>query len=191
VGNQWPTDAKRVTVELPDGDIDKVADSKESFATAQYRDLSDSAKLSAPAYEKQNSGVELSVSGKQAKSHSAIKRVVRYDELIIDNNFKGHLTRFVGFALNLFTHFLAGNAASRSSLSASAKKQKAPVDQRIRVKEAAYVVASTVDNTAHGEAAMFTSHAAAQDFLRAEAARSPALADALHVIPAAEMQEAA
>jgi len=191
VGNQRPTDAKRVTVELLDADIGKVADSKESFATAQYRDLSDSAKLSAPAYEKQNSGIELSVSGKQTKSHSAVKRVVRYDELIIDNNFKGHLHRFVGFALNLFTHFLAGNAASRSSLSALAKKQKAPVDQKIKVKEAAYVVASNVNNTAHGEAALITTHAAAQDFLRAEAARSPALADTLHVIPAAEMQEAA
>jgi hypothetical protein len=191
VGNQRPTDAKRVTVEILDADIGKVADARESFASAQYRNLSDSAKLSAPAYEKQNSGVELSVSGKQIKSHSAIKRVVRYEEIIIDSNFKGHLKRYVGFALNLFAHFLAGNAASRSTLSAMAKKQKAPVDQKIKVMEALYVVASNVDNTAHGEAAMFTSHAAAQDFLRAEAAQSPALATTLHVIPVTEMQEAA
>lgn len=191
VGNQRPTDARRVTVELLDADISKVGDSRESFATAQYRDLSDSAKLSAPAYEKQNSGVELSVSGRQLKSHSAVKRVVRYEEIIIDNNFKGHILRFVGFALNLFAHFLKGNAASRSTLSAAVKTQKAPVNQKIKVNDALYVVASNVDNTAHGEAAMFTSHAAAQDFLRAKSVRSPALAGTLHVIPTAEMQEAA
>ena len=191
VGNQRPTDATRVTLEILDADVGKVADSKEQFATAQYKELSDSKKLSSPAYEKQNSGVVLSVLGEQLKTHSAVKRVVRYEEIIIDNNFKGHIFRFVGFALNLFTHFLAGNAASRSSLSAAVKTQKAPVDQKIKIKDALYVVASNVNNTAHGETTQFVSHAEAQDFLRAESARSPALAGSLHVIPAAELQIAA
>ncbi len=117
--------------------------------------------------------------------------MVRYEEIIIDSNFKGHLKRFVGFALELFVHFLAGNAASRSSLSASVKLQKAPVDQKITVNEATYVVASNIDNTAHGAGAAFTSHAAAVDFLRAETARSATLAGSLHVIPATELQVAA
>ncbi len=191
VGNQRPTDAKRLTLELLDGDIAKVADVKEPFATAQYKELSDSAKLSAPAYEKQNSGVELSVAGDQTRSHSAIKRVVRYEEIIIDSNFKGHLRRFVGFAERLFAHFLGGNAASRSTLSAVSKTRKAPVDQKIKVHDALYVVASNVDNRPHGTTATFTTHAEAQDFLSAETTKSPALAETLHVIPAAEARDAA
>lgn len=191
VGNQRPTDAKRLTVELLDADIGKHADVRESFATAQYRNLSDAGKLSAPAYEKQNAGLELSVAGRQTRSHSAIKRVVRYEEIIIDNNFKGHLRRFVGLARSLFMHFLSGNAASRSVLSANARRQKAPVEQKIRITEARYVVATNVDNSAHGVVTGFASHAEAQDFLRAEVACSPTLAGTLHVIPSAEMREAA
>ncbi len=191
VGNQRPTDAKRVTLEILDAEVTRVDHAKEQFAIAQYKELSDSKKLSAPAYERQNSGMTLSVAGEQLKTHSAVKRVVRYEEIIIDNNFKGHIRHFVGFALSLFTHFLKGNAASRSSLSAVSKQQKAPVAQKVRVHDALYVVASSVDNTAHGAAAAFSSHAEAEDFMRAEAARAPGLADALHVIPAAELRDAA
>lgn len=186
VGNQRPTDARRITIELPDGGLAKHADTRESFATSQFKNLSDAAKLSAPAYEKQNSGVELSVSDQTVASHSAVKRVVRYEEIIIDNNFKGHVRRFVGFALTLWTHFLGGNAAARSPLSAASKLQMAPVDQKIGIKEATYVVASNVDNTAHGDTVAFTSHAAAQDFLAAETQRAPELVGMLHVIPSME-----
>lgn len=191
VGNQTPADATRVHLEVLDADVARIADTREPFATAQFKTLSDAKKLSAPAYEKQNSGVELSVAGDQIRSASAIKRVVRYEEIIIDNNFKGHIRRFVGFALQLFTHFLAGNAASRSSLSMVTKTQKAPVDQKIKVKDANYVVASSVDNSLHSEEAQFTSQAQAEDFLRAQTAASPALAQSLHVIPAAELKDAA
>ena len=71
VGNQRPTDAKRITIELPDDGLDKHADAKESFATSQFKNLSDAAKLSSPAYEKQNSGVELAMSDRTIASHSA------------------------------------------------------------------------------------------------------------------------
>jgi hypothetical protein len=191
IGNQRPSDASRITIELLDADIGKLADTRESFATAQFRNLGDAEKLSAPAYEKQNAGVELSVTGKQIRSHSAVKRVVRYEEIIIDNDFKGHIKRFVGFALDLFLHLLAGNAASRSVLSTETKRQKEPVAQKIKVNEALYVVASSVDNTGHGAGGAFASQAAAQDFMRAEIGRSPALGGTLHVIPVAEMQEVA
>ncbi len=39
VGSQRPTDAKRITVELVDPNLRKLADAQESFATAQFRDL--------------------------------------------------------------------------------------------------------------------------------------------------------
>jgi hypothetical protein len=186
VGNQKPKDAKRLTVEVIDTGLAKVADTKESFATAQYKNLSDANKLSAPSYEKQNAGIELSVSNQQLKSSAAVKRVVRYEQNIIDNNFVSLLIRFVAIGAEFFNHFLGRNAASKSALSASYKAQKAPVEQKVIVKEAGYVVASTMNNSPHSKEAYFASHAQAQDFLRAQVSQSPGLQDSLHVIPSAE-----
>ncbi len=191
VGNQKPSDARRLTIEVIDADLDKVGDTRESFATAQFKELSDANKLSAPAYEKQNAGVELSVAGPQTKIHSAVKRVVRYEEIIIDSNFLGHIRRFVILAVGLFTHFLRGNAASRSVLSAISKKQRNPIDQNIKVRGPRYAVASSATNTLESEAAQFGSRAEAEDYLSARVKASPGLAEELHVIPAAELREAA
>ena len=191
VGNQTPRDARRLTLQVDGGGLAKTRDTTERFATAQFKALGDSGKLSSPAYEPQHAGMELSVSGAQQRSGAALKRVVRYEEIILDNNRKRRLRRFVGFAIRLFTHFLSGNAASRSVLSAAYAAKKAPVAQKIVVAEAVYVVASSVDNSLHHEAARFTSQAQAHDFLRAEVGRSPELADALHVIPETEMRNAA
>lgn len=186
VGNQKPQDAKRLTVEVIDTGLAKVADTKEQFATAQYKNLSDANKLSAPSYEKQNAGIELSVSNQQPKSPAAVKRVVRYEQNIIDNNFVSLLIRFVAISAEFFNHFLGRNAASKSVLSANYKTQKAPIDQKVIVKEAGYVVASTMNNNPHSEHAFFASHAQAQDFLRTQVSQSPELQDSLHVIPSTE-----
>ncbi|MBX9636444.1 MAG: hypothetical protein K2Q45_02705 [Nitrosomonas sp.] len=194
VGNQKPKDAKRLTVEVIDTGLAKVADTKESFATAQYKNLSDANKLSAPSYEKQNAGIELSVSNQQLKSSAAVKRVVRYEQNIIDNNFVSLLIRFVAIGAEFFNHFLGRNAASKSALSANYKAQKAPVAQKIVVKETGYVVASTMNNSPHSKDAYFATHAQAQDFMRKQVNQSPTLQDNLHVIPSTEatlLQEAA
>jgi hypothetical protein len=190
VGNQKPSDATKVVVEVQGAGLEKNADAKEQFATAQFKSLSDAKKLSSPAYEKQKSGVRLSVAGQASASAAAVKRVVRYEEIVIDSNFKEHVRRFAIFAGNLFAHFLRGNAAARSSLSASYKTQKAPIDQKIAVDTPLYVVASSADNTAMANA-QFASQAQADDFLREQVDVDPQLADTLHVIPAAEMRIAA
>src|SRR5690606_27507781 len=104
------------------------------------------------------------------------------------------LIRFVAISVEFFSHFLGRNAASKSVLSASYKTQKAPIDQKVVVKEAGYVVASTMNNSPHSQQAYFASHAQAQDFLRRQISQSPDLQDSLHVIPSTEatpLQEAA
>ena len=191
IGNQIPNDVKKIVVEVPGADLEKHADTEEQFATAQFKDLSDSQKLSKPAYEEQQAGIELSVAGDQLTSGAAVKRTVRYEEIIIDNNFKEHLKRFVVFAFELFTHFLRGNAVSRSTLSASFAKQKAPIDQKIAVQLPLYVVASNANNVPVSAQAQFASQAKADDFMREQIASEPKLADTLHVIPATEMRDAA
>ncbi|MDH3638321.1 MAG: hypothetical protein OES09_07620 [Gammaproteobacteria bacterium] len=191
VGNQTPSDVNVVSIDVPDADLQKHRDTQEQFATAQFKSLNDSAKLSSPAYEKQNSGLELSVTGQQLRSDAAAKRVVRYEEIIIDSNFKEHIRKFVVLASNLFSHFLRGNAASRSVLSATYATHKAPIDQKISLQPPLYVVASNADNSALSAEAKFMSQAKANDFLREQVNKDPKLADSLHVIPAAESKEAA
>lgn len=188
VGNQRPADVHRVSLNVTGGGLAKRRDAEESFATGQFKDLDDAERLSAPAYERQHAGIELSVAGDQARSHSAVKRVLRYEEIVIDGNYRRHLP-FFGLKADLFAHLLKGNAASRSGLSAQARRERAPVDQKITIAAPQYVVASNVDNTVHG-ASTFTSHAAAQDFLRAQVGTDAALAGNLHVIPAVEAQAA-
>jgi hypothetical protein len=190
IGNQQPSDAKRFTVEVVDGDIDKVADTRESFATAQFRNLNDAKRLSSPAYEKQDAGIELSVTGNQSRTHSAVKRVVRYEEIIIDNRFLPPIRRFVGIVGSLFAHWVFGNAASRSPLSAKNRQYKAPVDIKVVVTGAQYAVANTMDNTLFADDATFGSQAAAEDYLQTQLANGSSLDD-LHVIPQAELKNAA
>ncbi len=191
IGNQKVSDARRFSIDVADGDIDKVADTRESFATAQFKELNDSQRLSTPAYEKQDAGIELSVTGNQTLTHSAVKRVVRYEEIVIDNQFLPPIRRFVGVIRAMFNHWLVGNAASRSTLSAHSKKLKSPVEQKIQITGAVYVVANAADNTLFAETAQFSSQTAAQDFLNAQVRQSASLVGEIHVIPQAELKDAA
>lgn len=190
VGNQKPSDAKKIIIDVPNADLQRHGDIQEQFATAQFKELSDAQKLSSPAYEKQKAGVELSAVGEIMQSDAAVKRVVRYETIIIDNNFKEHLWRFFILAAEIFAHFLKGNAASRSRLSANYKRQKAPIDQKIVFGTLLYVVASNVDNSAFSANAQFTSHAKAYDFMQEQINKDPNLAQSLHVIPVTEMSTA-
>ena len=61
---------------------------REKFAAAQYRDMDDAAKLSAPAYEPLDSGVELGAAGQPWATGPLAQRNVRYETIIIDTAFE-------------------------------------------------------------------------------------------------------
>lgn len=192
VGAQKPSDANKFTLSVDSVGIAKRGDINESFAMAQFKDMDDSKKLSSPAFESQNGGLELSVEGQQLKTSQAVKRVVRYETIIIDTNFRRFVIRFFVFFANMFLHFLKGNAVSKSTLSHHYKTQKVPFSDKIEVKPNTYGVAQTTDNAPFNEQAVnFTSQAAAQEFMQAQIAADPNLADSLHVIPEVEMKRAA
>jgi hypothetical protein len=191
VGAQKPSDANRFTLQVAGGDLAKLSDRKEQFATAQFKKLSDSQKLATPAYEPQNGGVELSVSGNQVRSDRCVRRTVRYETIIIDSNFKRFARRFSVLVGTVFNYLLGGNMASKSVLSAQTKLQKNPVDIRVSLTDATYVVASMQDNTAISSTATFSSRAQANDFMNEQIRNEGSLANTLHVIPATEMRRAA
>lgn len=191
VGAQQPSDANRFKLQVSTGDLAKLSDRKEQFATAQFKKLSDSQKLAIPAYEPQNGGVELSVSGNQLRSDRCVRRTVRYETIIIDSNFKRFAKRFSVLIGVVFNYLLGGNSASKSVLSAQTKQQKNPVDIRVSLGQTAYVVASMQDNTAISAAATFSSSAQANEFMSDQIRNDDSLVDTLHVIPATEMRRAA
>ena len=194
VGAQKPNDANYFTlsVDAIGLDIEEKDEVEEMFAMAQVKNMSDSEKLSSPAYEKQKGGLELSAKGEQMKTTSAVKRVVRYEQIIIDSNFKRFVKPFFNFYNTLFTLFLKGNAISKSTLSNKSKRQKMPFDDKITVTPTAYVVAFNSDNSPfNDESKVFSSCAQAEEFRSRQVRDNPNLQDILHVIPRVEMKVAA
>ena len=191
VGNQRPSDVNKFTLEVASGDLVRISDRKEQFATAQFKNLSDTQKLATPAYERQNGGLEMSVTGTQLRSDRAVRRTVRYESIIIDSNFKRFTKRFTVLVGTIFDYLLGGNAATKSVLSAQTKQQLKPVDIRVSLAQPGFVVASMQDNTAFNGTAGFGSKAQANEFMSEQISKDGSLADKLHVIPATEMGQAA
>lgn len=192
VGNQKPSDANYFSVTVSTSGLDKRGDVEESFAIGQYLAKSDHELLSAKSFEPLKGGVELSVSGEQYHAPRAVKRVVRYEKIIIDTYYKRFVKKFFPWFGTLFTLFLGGNAASLSALSSKQQKQLKPFADKVEIGKTLYTVAHNEDNTPfHEDAIGFTSQTQAQEYLNQQIAGDANLAKQLHVIPQVEMQRAA
>jgi hypothetical protein len=185
IGGQRPADVNRLKVSVSGAGLVKRSDPAELFALAQFQDMDDAAKLSRPAFEPQPGGVELAADGVAMASRRAVRRSARYEQVIIDTAHRRRARRFTDYLASLFTHFMHGNAISRSPVSQAQARLRQPFEDTIRVTGDGFAVASTRDNTA---AATFTSQAAARDHLAEQLATDPALAGTLHVIPTAEVR---
>ncbi len=145
-----------------------------AFAPAQFQELSDADKLSRPAFSQERSGLELSAAGEDVRTGGMIRRVVRYEEIIIDSNFK----RFVAPlpASRRAPVRLLPRRRGGGQIGALPGHEEAvqPFDDKIDVKEATYTVALQANNHAYSAAAAtFTSEASAQEFLKSEVAKNP------------------
>jgi hypothetical protein len=187
VGTQAPSDVNRLSIAVGAGGLAKKADVLDRFAPAQYQNFSDADKLSRPAFAPERAGVDLSASGADRRSSNMVRRIVRYEEIIIDSNYKRFARRFRGFFGVLFDFFLNGAAIARSDVSRAHQKKMKPFDDRIEVAAETYTVAFQANNqAASSEAAAFHSEASAREYLNRQVAADPALADQLHVIPSFE-----
>jgi hypothetical protein len=191
IGNQKPSDVKRVTLSAQAGALAVKGAMREKFAAAQYRDMSDAEKLSAPAYEPLDSGIELGAAGAPSATGPLAQRNVRYETIIIDTAFKQFRKSFFKYWDALFTHFRAGAAVSRASVSLANEKRLRPFDSRIALVEETYTVANQMDNSAWSAGSTFGSYAEAQAHLSEAMRLDPNLSDTIHVIPSSELRKAA
>jgi hypothetical protein len=188
IGNQKVQDGVRFSVTVPSGEFSKAGDIQEMFAMAQYQEMEDSKRLSRPAYQKLTGGIVISVKDDSYATSRMAKRVVRYDTITIDTNYRRFADMFFLLPAMLFSHFLGGNAAARSDLSLAAEKLARPFGDRISVTGGLYAIAFSSTNQAFGPGtASFTSEAQARDYLQAKVKEKPDLAEQLHVIPVTEV----
>jgi hypothetical protein len=202
LGNQRPSDVNNlsITANIGGGDMLSTPYMKEKFASGEFRDLDESSKLSSPGFELYDSGVEVMPEGEQVKTSMAVKRIIRYETIIIDNNFKRRLIRFFSIVhtvftnlfATLFSHFLKGNAVTKSTQSHSYRKKIKPKNQEVKVLANQYSVAFNSDNKpVTNEAMAFNSHANAIDYLREQIRLDPKAAANMHVLPNTEINLAA
>ena len=188
VGNQKPSDTNRLSLSVTSAALSKTRDLQEPFAPSQFKDFNDGQRLSQPAFQPQDSGIELSGSGHAYASATAITRVVRYDLTIIDTKLRRLKHLFFVYPGGLFTHFLSGASVARCSFSAYRKAQTNPFDGAVSVSAETFSVAYRTNNTAFDtEGASFTSQAAAGDYVTRAIAADPLLDGQLHVLPQFEV----
>ena len=186
LGNQRIVDVSRITIEPAGSGLTRQGDAFEAFAPAQYQELSDAEKLSRPAFSLERSGLVLS-SGTDFQSSGMVKRNVRYEEIVLDTNFKRFAQPFSGYAGSLFNFFARGGSAARTELSHATKVARQPFAAAIAVGGDTYTVAFAADNKAVAEDAIsFATESMARDYMNRKIAADRSLADRLHVIPTFE-----
>lgn len=189
IGNQKIADVSRVVLKANAGGLVQKAEVEEPFASGQFRDIDNA--ISAPSFEQQTAGADFSVPNTDTRTSHAVKRIVLHELIVIDNNFKEHIKRFFNVGVLWFNQLLNSNATARSPLSQASRAARVPFNDKIVAGTPGYTIANAADNTAWGGAATFSSQAKAQDALSAQLRADPRSADMLHVIPAAELREAA
>jgi hypothetical protein len=187
VGNQRPGDVNRISIEAPGGTgLVKQDDAFEMFAPAQFRDFSDAERLSKPAFARERSGVQLSAA-EGLRSSGMVRRNIRYEEIIVDTNFKRFARPFSGYAGSLFDFFTRGASVARNELSHATTIRRQPANAAFAVTGDTYTVAFAATNQAvANEAIAFPTESSAREYMRRRIAADGSLADALHVIPTVE-----
>jgi hypothetical protein len=184
IGEQTPSDVKRVAVRPKGSELAKLRETREQFSPGQFEKMDAAAKLARKSYELMASGLALGPQGAQFAAPKLVKRRVRYEEEIIDSNYKRFGRKFGGRFAHLFNFFLPGSAVALSPLSARTRSQLQPFAEKINVRPEGFVVVHREDNTPHHSAASFKSEAEAHDHLRSMDARERA---ALHIVPGCEV----
>jgi hypothetical protein len=182
VGNQKPSDAKHLTLKPTSGLVGG-GSAREQFAKAQFVDMSDAEKLSQRAYDPLDGGLILSAGAQPLGATRLAKRRVRYEQIIIDNNYLRLRRRFKLVIKGFFTHFFKGAAVTQSKLSKHYQSQLDPFADKVAVKDGAFAVVHSENNQAFSAQSYFASETLAQQFIAAQVAHDPGLHDTLQVVP--------
>ncbi|SMD26932.1 DUF6603 domain-containing protein [Kibdelosporangium aridum] len=213
VGAQRPSDGKRFSViPLNGSGLERASITGDKFAMAQFQDMDDATKLSRPAYEDQDAGLELTADKGAIDSPRVVRRSARYELHVIDNESPREpgattllaaepVTRTRGKLYRppamVFNQMLEGSSTARSPLSRREARLLQPfaAEETVRVIGDRFIVAYLRNNSqafppakAKVTASSFRSAAAATDALADWVFTDADLAGQLHVIRQTEVR---
>ncbi|MEM9195387.1 MAG: DUF6603 domain-containing protein, partial [Myxococcota bacterium] len=189
IGHQKPADIRCAWFDSAKSDAIplSIETTRDEFARSHYENLTDSQKLSVPAFEAMDAGA-LFAFGNDLEAGNAVHRTIEYEIAVIDK--EPPKPYFFAQLKGLHQAMLSGNAATRSVQSLANQVLRQPPRIKIPPPGEGYVVASTLDNSAHGGLQRFASEAVAQLEMKKAIANNPALQGALHVLPEFEVEAA-
>lgn len=187
IGTQKPNDVSKVAIAVMGGGLAKTGDVFDKFAPAQFQKFTDAEKVSKSAFSTELAGLDLSAAGADMRSSRMVRRDVRYEEIIIDSNYKRFQRRFRLFANKLFTFFLNGAAITQCTLSQASIKTLKPFDDKVEILPESFAVVLQSNNKAFSATSVFHSEASAREFMATQAVNDASLADTLHVVPGFEV----
>ena len=191
IGNQKLADVRKISVAPQTSALKVKGTTREQFAAAQYQEMDDAKKLSRPAFESMDGGLELAPDGNPWKTAAAAQRNVTYELIIIDTEYKRHARKFFKFWNSLFDHFRKGAAVSKCAASKARADKLQPFGEKVAVGEERYTVVYQANNSAISAVATFGSHAEASAHMAEVIGADASLTEEVHVIPFAEVNQVA
>ena len=187
IGAQKPSDANLFTLDAAvGGGLVKRGDAKAKFAIAQFKDMDDAAKLSAPAFEPLNAGHDFEATAAIACG-GATQRTVRFEVVTIDVTFKRVVLRFVAALNSMFMQSLKGAAVSKNAMSLAQETMRQPFDDRFVSTQPGYAIASVRDGRSMAGTTMFASRAEAEAALAGLRVAKPSMAAKAQIVAATEL----
>lgn len=183
------TNQFRITQVTSNGTTLNTDHTREQFAPAQFKNMSDAEKLSAPSFEQLPAGV-------QAKATHLIKldyvdtRDVEYEEIIIDKQGRRVPLGKSKIVFAQFAAFLQGNAMARSPLSVTRKPDSPLGVPKVAVNAENYAVVNTSDLKLVHAQATASSFAEARNMMNEMLTSRPDLAGSIQIVPSYEVSHA-
>jgi hypothetical protein len=193
VGVQRPSDARTFTVDAVA--LNGVAqgppvDAEESFAPAQYFDLSDEEKLASASFTQLASGLRVGDATRMRTGYAAA-REVQYELKLIDSQRDQRLAKpkrgLFDVDAVVFNGWSLQGAIARSELSFARKRKSALAPEEIGVAQEPFVIVHAASLTMFDAESILGTERAARQRRDALVAANPALRDTLQIVPVFEM----
>ena len=194
-GNYRPDDIAKVRIKEIEINEEILSPSeyitvKNSFAPAAYKEMEDEDKLSAPSYEKNNSGIQVKATD-EIDFDYGINRLVEYETILSDFELPDTEVERLGLRSvhpGFFKGFVSGGDVGRSPLSQLIKNNRTKANKTMSLATEQYAVVSSSDlSNVHVDNHLFNSKAEADEFLKEMVKADPRKKGKIQLSPAYQL----
>jgi hypothetical protein len=192
VGSQRPGDAREFSIKDVEVEHNSVTDpalAEESFAPAQFFDMTDEEKLSSPSFKSFPSGIRVGEPDKLNTAYAAARKV-KYEIKYIDSQRNQRLSRPTGGLFDVdpltFNAWALQGAIARSELSFARRRKSGLAPEEVAVVQEPFAIVNTNDLKLFDEGSVLGSEWAVLARIKALTQANPALTGSLQAVPAFE-----